>query len=534
MEIALPSTISSGSSATAGTFRGAGWTPRLVLSLISVVFLIEAVTLSYTKATTALPFISSHFQTTQGAWILTVYSLSGAVTAPLFGKLADKYGKRRMLLIIAVLSVVGSVIAATSQSFEILLLGRALEGCLTGAMFLSYSLVRDTYPAKIVPFAAAVTVTGAGALAALIPTVVGTIIDNFGWRGVFVLSAIWVGTMFFAILFTTKESTVRTESRTDGLGAFLFAAALGSFLTGISMGNTWGWTDFKTLGLIVLGLALGVLYVVSSLRRTDPILNVRMFTRRGILMAATAAAVMYGVSSLALTLVSIIGLTPSILGGGYGLGLSATGLAQITTTQSLTSVVAGLITGLVVRRVGPWHTARFGMVFIGLGTLWIALRHDSVPDMIFGVLLMGLGSGSCAASVPNLVIAASPKKDQASFSSGIQVVISGIGGVTPVLGFVVLGRSAFSGPGGAIVYSDAAITAALFGCVALAATGAVIMSTVLRPRLNSFAAADDMDEAQAELLAAQVGGAPENLVPTVGDTEALVSPTEAPSIDRKD
>jgi hypothetical protein len=154
--------------------------------------------------------------------------------------------------------------------------------------------------------------------------------------------------------------------------------------------------------------------------------------------------------------------------------------------------------------------------------------------MIFGVLLMGLGSGSCAASVPNLVIAASPKKDQASFSSGIQVVISGIGGVTPVLGFVVLGRSAFSGPGGAIVYSDTAITAALFGCVALAATGAVIMSTVLRPRVNSFAAADDMDEAQAELLAAQVGGAPEDLVPTVGDAEALVSPTDTQNIDHKD
>jgi len=512
---------------TGGTFRGAGWTPRLILSLISVVFLIEAVALSYVKATTALPFISAHFQTTQGAWILTVYSLAGAVTAPLFGKLADRFGKRRMLLVVASMSVTGSVIAATAQNFEMLLVGRTLEGCLTAAMFLSYSLVRDTYPAKIVPFAASVTVTGAGALAALIPTLVGTVIDNFGWRGVFVLSAVWVGTMFFAILFTTKESSVRTESRTDAVGAFLFAGALGSVLTGISMGNTWGWGDYKTIGLMVLGLAVGGLYVVTSLKRTDPILNLRMFTRRGILMAAATAAVMYGVSSLALTLVSIIGLTPNLLGGGYGLGLSATGLAQITTTQSLTSVVAGLITGLVVKRVGPWHTARFGMILIGLGLTYIALRHESVPDMIFGIMLMGLGSGSCAASVPNLVIAASPKKDQASFSSGIQVVISGIGGITPVLGFVVLGRSAFSGPGGAIVYTDAAITATLFGCVALAATGVILMSTVLRPRADSLTAGHEIDEAQAVLIESQLTTATNEVAPTVGDGDVSAGPKDS-------
>ncbi|WP_308115555.1 MULTISPECIES: MFS transporter [unclassified Rhodococcus (in: high G+C Gram-positive bacteria)] len=498
-----------------------------------MVFLIEAVALSYTKATTALPFISTHFQTTQGAWILTVYSLAGAVTAPLFGKLADKHGKRRMLLIIAALATLGSVIAATSQSFEMLLVGRALEGCLTGAMFLTYSLIRDTYPAKIVPFAAAVTVTGAGALTALIPTVVGIIIDSYGWRGVFVLSAVWVGTMFFAILFTTKESSVRAESRTDALGAFLFAAALGSLLTGISMGNQWGWADVKTLGLMVLGLALGALYVMTSLRRTDPILNVRMFTRRGILMAATAAAVMYGVSALALTVVSIIGLTPALLGGGYGLGLSATGLAQITTTQSLTSVVAGIVTGLLVRRVGPWHTARTGMVLIALGTAYLAFRHDSVPDMIFGALILGMGSGSCSASVPNLVIAASPKKEQASFSSGIQVVISGIGGVTPVLGFVVLGRAATSGPGGAIVYTDGAITTALLGCVALAVVGALLMSTVLRPRPGSLTAGDDIDEAQAELLAAQLGGAPQEMVPNLVDPKSAGPATGSPQVDRK-
>ncbi|MBY4039190.1 MFS transporter [Rhodococcus fascians] len=489
----------------AGNIRGAGWTPRLVLSLLSLVFLIEAVTMSYVQATTALPFIGSEFQTTSAGWILSVFALSGAVTAPVAGKLADRFGKRRILLVITAIALTGSIVAGTAQTFEILLAGRAMEGVLTAAMFISYSLIRDTYPVKVVPFAASITVTGAGALAILVPTLVGVLIDNFGWRSVFIFTALWVGTMFVLILVTTEESTVRAESRIDVIGAVLIATSIGSMLTGVSNGNTWGWSDAKTLLLIGVGIVLGIVYVVTSLKRTDPILNVRMFQRRGILIAAVAAAVMYGTSTVVLTMGSIIGLTPESLGGGYGLGLTATGLAQITTTQSVSSVIAGIVTGLVVRRIGPWQTARFGMVMIGVGALYTSLRHDTVLDMILGLLVFGLGAGACAGSVPNLVIAASPPKEQASFSSGIQVMISGVGGITPVLAFVVLGRTAFSGPGGALVYTDSAITVSLLGCVVLAFAGAIVLTTILRPRADTLLAGDEVDEVQAELVRAQSG-----------------------------
>lgn len=477
---------SPGAGVKAGTFRGAGWTPRLVLSLLSIVLLIEAVTLSYVKATTALPFIGGHFQTPHSAWILTTYALAGAISAPLFGKLADKYGKRRMLITVMVLAFTGSVLAATAQTFAMLLVGRALEGCLIGAMFLTYSLVRDTYPPKIVPFAASITVTGAGVFALFVPTLVGVIIDAFGWRAVFTLSAIWVGVMIFAIIATTDESPVRAQSKIDGLGVVLFGGAIGTTLVGVSMGNTWGWTSFSTLGLIALGLALLAVYAFTALHKKDPILNIRMFTRRGILIATMSAIVMYGVQPVVLTVISIIGLTPAALGGGYGLGLSATGLAQITTTTSITSVIAGFTIGVVVRKIGPWNTARAGMVMIALGAAYIAFRHNSVPDLILGCLIAGFGGGACSASVPNLVIQSSPAKDQASFSSGIQVIISGIGAITPVLAFVVLGQSATVGAGNAIVYTDSAITTVLLGCVALAVVSFIIVSTVLRPRSDTL------------------------------------------------
>ena len=141
--------------------------------------------------------------------------------------------------------------------------------------------------------------------------------------------------------------------------------------------------------------------------------------------------------------------------------------------------------------------------------------------MIIGLLLFGLGAGACAGSVPNLVIAASPTKEQASFSSGIQVTISGIGGITPVLAFVVLGRSAFSGPGGALVYTDSAITTSLLGCAVLAFGGAILLTTVLRPRADTLLAGDEVDEVQAELVRAQSGEAiPEGVLLVEGNSVA--------------
>ncbi len=499
----MPSLSPSLGGSAAGTFRGAGWTPKLVVSLLSIVFLIEAVTLAYTTATTALPYVGAHFMTTQGGWLLTTYSLAGAISAPIFGKLADRYGKRRILLTVMVISIVGSIISATAPTFGILLVGRTLEGVLVGALWLSYSLIRDVYPARIVPFAASVCVTGAGALAAVMPTAIGALIDTWGFRSVFWLSAIWVAVMFVLIAVTTAETDVRARSRIDVLGSFLIAVAIGGLLTGISMGNQWGWTAPLTLILIVGGIGVGMVYVKTALSRPDPILNVRMFKRRGIVIAATLAAVAYGVQPAALTLTSMVGLTPSEMGGGFGLGLSATELAQITTPNAIAAVIAGLITGLAVKRVGPWNTARLGMLFLGVGTLYQAIRHETLTEMVLGAVVIGFGSGFCAASVPNLVIAASPTKDQASFSAGVQVVMSTVGGATPVLVFVVLGRSAFVGPGGIPVYTNSALTASYLGAAALAFAGVVLLTTVLRPKVDSFAAGE-MDEAQLELLKAEL------------------------------
>lgn len=141
------------------------WTPRLVVSLLSIVLMLEMLAISYIMIATALPSIAKHYQTTQGAWLLTSFLLFGAVVAPLVGKLADVCGKRLMLLVCVFGAAVGSLVSAIAPTYGVLLAGRALTGLLVPCLFLSYSLIRDVFPPKTIPLAVSIATSGMGVIA---------------------------------------------------------------------------------------------------------------------------------------------------------------------------------------------------------------------------------------------------------------------------------------------------------------------------------------------------------------------------------
>ncbi|WP_037225531.1 MFS transporter, partial [Rhodococcus sp. R1101] len=101
----------------------------------------------------ALPHIASSFNTLNVAWTMSIVTLAGATLMPMIGKASDKLGKKRVILFLAVVFIVGSVISAASTSFEMMLVGRAAQGALVGIVALSYSLVRDIMPREFVPIA---------------------------------------------------------------------------------------------------------------------------------------------------------------------------------------------------------------------------------------------------------------------------------------------------------------------------------------------------------------------------------------------
>ncbi|WP_166462899.1 MFS transporter [Amycolatopsis acidicola] len=461
---------STSSSPAAGSpFGSAGWTPRLVLSLIAILCLVEAVAFAYVGTTTALPQIIEHFQTTQAGWLLTAYALVGAASAPLFGKLADLYGKRRLVLVSLGLAVVGDALAAIAPAFWVMVLGQVLHGFISACMFLGYSLMRDVYPKKLVPFSASLSITGAGILSIGAPFLIGYLIDHFGFRSVYVFDLCWVVVMGAVIVLTTPESPLRRPARVDIVGAVLLAAGLTSILLGVSKGQEWGWGSGRIIGLFVLGLVLLGVYVFFALRIREPILNLRLLVRRTILFAVLTGGVAYGLNPLNQTLLALMAQTPRQLGGTYGLGYSASRYALITGPLALASVLCAVAVGLLIQRTGGRIMMYIGLGLSTVGAAFLTFQHDTFGGLLTGALILGAGTGFALAAMPNLIIVGSPAAEQGSMSSAGELSAGLIGAATPIIAFAIMTPSAMSPLPGVLIYSDSGVTTSLVvsACIAL-------------------------------------------------------------------
>lgn len=452
------------------------------MSTVTMVMIMEGTALGYGLVNTALPAITTHFKTDQGGWLLTGFILSGAVLCPLVGKLADIHGKRRMMVVCLLVSLAGAFAATVAPAFWVLVLGRLLQGAVLPTMFLTYSLMRDVYPRSILPLATAVSMTGIGVFSVGTPFLIGWLIDTWGFRGLFAFDVAWMAILTPLLLLTTPESPLRVPSRVDFAGAGLLGSGLGVVLVGVSFGSTWGWVSASTLGAFAAGALLLTGFAVRSLTFSAPLVDLRIFTRRPILLAAVTAATAYGATAVSASIAPLVALTPRALGGDYGLGMTATEYAAISAPQALTMVVMGVVVGRLLNRAGGATLMKIGLGCLLLGGLQIAFNHDTFVQVLIAALLFGAGSGLCYGSIPGLVIAGAPADKQGSIAGMVQVGYSGFSSVTPVVLFVILAQFATRTPDGLVVYSTAGFQAGGLFMAGLVLAGLLLAVTVLRTR----------------------------------------------------
>ncbi|MFF4806452.1 MFS transporter [Streptomyces sp. NPDC001351] len=487
--------------AAAGSIRSAGWTPRLVLSLISLVCLVESAAFANIATNTALPQIIGHFNTTQGGWLVTVSSLAGAASSPLFGKLADLHGKRRMILISLVVAGLGEILAAAAPAYWVMIVGHVLLGALTALLFLCYSLIRDVYPKQLVPFAASVSVTGMGLLLVGAPFLIGALIDNFGFRSIYVFNLAWLVVMGAVLVLTTPETSVRRPARMDVLGVLLLAGGVTLILLPVSKGADWGWGSARVIGLLIGGAVVLAVYALVSLRTQEPVLNLRVLSRRTVLFGVLGGGMGNSLALVLTTLLALLAMTPRKLGGTYGLGFSATHYALVTMPFTLASVVAGVAVGVLVRRVGPRLLMYLGLGLITVGYLVLMSAHDTLGKMLVACVIAGLGCGSAIASSPNLVIAGTSASEQGAMSSAGGLSSGLIGAVMTTTVFAIMTPTAKSPAPGVLIYGDSGISTALLAVAGVAFVTLLIGVLFLRPRDGGVAEKQAMAPVEETALA---------------------------------
>ncbi|MFD6103931.1 MFS transporter [Nocardia salmonicida] len=463
------------------------WTPRLIFSLASIVLLLEMLAVSYMMISTALPSIAAHYQTTQGAWLLTSFLLVGAVTAPLIGKLADMYGKRKALLDCVAVAAAGSLLSAIAGSYAVLIAGRALTGLLIPCLFLSYSLIRDVFPARTIALAVSIATSGMGLIAIPAPFLTGWLIDNHGFRSIFWFFVIGLAVLGALIYATTAESSVRLRSRIDPLGAILLGGGIAGVLIAVSFGPTWGWRDSSTLAYLAGGVVLLLVWLVSARMIREPLIDLAVLGRRSVLLTTIGAGLCYGASGLFTILLPMMAMTPAVFGLDYGFGVTAEGFAIFQAPVGLMVVVGGVLVGVLVGRrdVRPRILMTCGMLLMAIGFTLTAAVHDSKPLLIVFAGIFGTGMGMSYAAIPNLLIEAVPPQLQAGTASIVGVSQSVFPAVLPVIAFTIMNNS-YTAPippemtQGAVFYLDRGFTIAFLIGAVTALAGAIVAAALPR------------------------------------------------------
>lgn len=400
--------------------------------------------------------------TGDAAWVLTAYLLSAAVLTPILGRLGDMVGKRRILIIVLSLLLVGTLLAALSPNLGMLIVARALQGAAGAIMPLSIGIVRDELPHEKVGVTIGLlsAIFGVGAGVGIVAA--GPIVEHLSWHWLFWLPLVLVVIALLGVIFGMPESPVKTPGRLDVLGAFILTVSLVSILLSISEGENWGWGSSKTLGLLALGTIALVVFVLVELRVKEPLIDMRLMMHRGVWTAHVVALVfgfaMFGTFVLVPTLLQL----PKMTGYGFGTTVSEAGLFLLPTV--LMMVVFGPLAGMMVRKFGPKTPMLLGGIFVTAAFVLPAVSHGHLWQVVASGLLTGAGIGLALAATSNAIIESVPV-EQTGEAIGVNTIARTIGSSigTAVIAALITSNSTPQG-----LPTDDAFTIGFWVCAAVA------------------------------------------------------------------
>jgi MFS family permease len=465
--------------------------------LVVAVFLIIELTpiFEVTMMSTALPTLITAFgvDTSTISWVLTVFLLVGAATAAIAGRLGDAYGRKRVLIVLMVVSAVGSVVSVVTGNFAGVLVGRALQGTSAGLFPLLIGLAREVVPAPRVALLASLTsgvsvIGGAfGALAA------GVLLQTSGWHSMFVASAVLaIIAILVALILPAPVVTRRSRGRFDVLGAVLMAPAIAAVLFGFTASRTAGASPF-VIGLVAGGAVLLAFWVLWELRTTSPMFNLRIFRDRSLVLTLAATALSaVGIMSAPQLLTPMLQQSPTSLPVGLGLTPTEAGLYGL-----ISGVLSFALSPIAGRFAGRHGAKRVLVVGIALGVVGYAgflIAVHSVPLATAAVVVGSIGTAFVVVGVP-LVIVERVAVDDTSEAVGLiftvgRTVFSAVG--TAVAG-VLLASDTVTGT--TAPTSGAWSAAVLF--VLITGAGAIV-ATLLIGRIVPLGRRGSVNEAVVE------------------------------------
>lgn len=376
-------------------------------ALVAVLAMVSTLTaLLQTMAVPVLGKMSDDLEVSTVAigWVVTINLLAAAVLTPVLSKSGDLHGHRQLVLLVLGAVAVGSLLAAATSNYWMLLVARAIQGASFCLFPLSVGILRDRLAVHRLPLGLSL-LTGAisvGAGAGLVLTGLLTHGDR-DYRNVF-----WFTLALSLILLVSAIAIVPRDrphsiGRVDWIGSLLLGTALILLLLATTQGNDWGWTSLATAACLTSTAVTFAVWLVAEMHVQEPLVPISMIRDRTLASAnAIGFFIGFGMFMVFLSLTALVQV-PESHGHGFSATVLETSLIYLLPAASI-GIIASPAGGVAVARLGGRTTLLLASSLGLAGYLQLLAFHDQAWQVILGGVLTNAAFSMGFAALPAVVV----------------------------------------------------------------------------------------------------------------------------------
>ena len=411
---------------------------RFVLALFAMI--IVAVMYVEGMLTPSLPSIAEGFHITvdQVSLVLSTYLLTGVALSPIVGKLADLYGKKKMMSIVMLIYAGAVSVTGFSPNFTFMVISRAVQGVGLTIMPLGMAMVREEFPRKMVPRAQAL-ISGMFGVGFAVSLPLGSFISNYyGWRMTYHTAIPFIVALAILTLWKVKESRYRRpDVKVDYVGAIALGVPLALIVLAMSEGSSWGWHSLLFLGMAITGIVLLIPMFIYERHYYhhggEAIFDMKLLSKRNVLIANISLTISGIGMYLSMQALSYRFETPEPY--GFGFSILETGISMVAFAAGM--IVFSIVTGKLISRTGIKPLAIAGSIVSAIGFFLLSASPGLVMTLADEAII-GSGMAIMNASIINLLVLSVEAKDMGlatSMNSTFRYIGSSIG--APIAGTVL-------------------------------------------------------------------------------------------------
>lgn len=411
----------------------------------------------------------------EGSLLSIVLLITGALVTPLAGKFGDRYGGKRVLVLLMAVVSAGGLVSALAPNLPVLLLGQVLQGAMVGALPLSFIVVRKHLSAGESKVAIGV-VSGlfvgggmAGTLAA------GPVAEGLSRHWMFALPTFAVigATVLLNRLMPADPPGRSDGSGVDWPGLLLLSGTLVTLMLVLAIAPEIGSQQPLVLGALLVVLAAFVTgWVAVERRAASPMVDLSLLARPTMWKACVLTFVICVGTSMAIYLIPQMLAVPT---RAYGFGASATETGFILLPAAVAASLAGPLSGVGERRFGSRAVVVTGLVIMGVALIALAAMHSQVWHIVVGKVMISLANGLCVTAMVTS-IATSVHQSDTGIATSLVLVTRVIGlAVGAQLGGALLTAST---PSGSKVPAESAFVTGFVIAAAITALSLLVTRTM--------------------------------------------------------